>query len=250
MKGDESLFNSQADNMIKFFIWVSSINGRRDRMYTRVWVEQIFLHIQVLQARRKKGDACMIDCKTVGFFLKISKEIGEAWGKSLKREARKPHTSVRRVRRESLPSLALCFQPRSRPFVGCSRIARTWIRRNTDCLAVYVHELNCYFLTSSFNDRICQLCPWMSASLFVCSVPRHQPKITKAWTNQPPKFININIKHGKLNWRRFMPYLKFSLIATTSLPREQCILHSLHIEAGRITRPHSTFTSLLSSSMN
>ena len=26
-----------------------------------------------------------IDCKTVGFFLKISKEIGKAWGKTLTR---------------------------------------------------------------------------------------------------------------------------------------------------------------------
>ena len=42
-----------------------------------------------------------VDCKTVGFFfLKISKEIGKAWRKSLKREAREPHTPVRRVRRE------------------------------------------------------------------------------------------------------------------------------------------------------
>ena len=44
-----------------------------------------------------------------GFFLKISKEIGKAWRKSLEREARE--------RKASLPSLALCFQPRSRPFV-------------------------------------------------------------------------------------------------------------------------------------
>ena len=29
-----------------------------------------------------------VDRKTVGFFLKISKEIGKAWRKSLKREAR------------------------------------------------------------------------------------------------------------------------------------------------------------------
>ena len=34
----------------------------------------------------------------------------------------------------SLPSLALCFQPRSRPFVWL--LARTWIRKNTDCYAV------------------------------------------------------------------------------------------------------------------
>ena len=33
----------------------------------------------------------------------------------------------------SLPSLALCFQPRSRPFVWL--FARTWIRKNTDCFA-------------------------------------------------------------------------------------------------------------------
>ena len=34
----------------------------------------------------------------------------------------------------SLPSLAHCFQPRSRPFVLL--LARAWIRKNTDCLAV------------------------------------------------------------------------------------------------------------------
>ena len=41
-----------------------------------------------------------VDYKTIGLFLKISKEIGKAWSKSLKREAREPHTPVRRVRRE------------------------------------------------------------------------------------------------------------------------------------------------------
>ena len=35
----------------------------------------------------------------------------------------------------SLPSLVLCFQPRSTPFVWL--LARTWIRKNTDCFAVY-----------------------------------------------------------------------------------------------------------------
>ena len=33
------------------------------------------------------------------FFLKISKEIGKAWRKSLKREAREPHTPVRREKK-------------------------------------------------------------------------------------------------------------------------------------------------------
>ena len=52
-----------------------------------------------------------VDCKTIGLFLKVSKEIGKAWRKSLKREAREPHSPAWRVRREkknlALP-LLLC----------------------------------------------------------------------------------------------------------------------------------------------
>ena len=58
------------------------------------------------------------------FFLKISKEIGKAWRKSLTRAKRASLTPVGRVRRDkktlflaSLPSLTPRFQPRSRPFV-------------------------------------------------------------------------------------------------------------------------------------
>ena len=71
-----------------------------------------------------------VDCKTVGFFLKFSKEIGKAWRKSL--------TRVK-------PSLALCFQPRPRPFVWL--LARSWIRRNTDCFALW---FSCKFLEKKF----------------------------------------------------------------------------------------------------
>ena len=42
---------------------------------------------------------------------------------------------VSHARRACVPSLALCFQPRSRPFVRL--LARTWRRKNTDCFAVY-----------------------------------------------------------------------------------------------------------------
>ena len=58
------------------------------------------------------------------FFLKISKEIGKAWRKSLTRAKRASLTPEGRVRRDkktlflaSLPSLTPRFQPRSRPFV-------------------------------------------------------------------------------------------------------------------------------------
>ena len=80
----------------------------------------------------------LLDCKTVGFFLKISKEIGKAWRKSLTRAKRASLTRVcgacEAREKASLPSLALCFQFRSRPFVWLP--ARTWIRKNTDCFAV------------------------------------------------------------------------------------------------------------------
>jgi len=61
-----------------------------------------------------------LDCKTVSFFPKISKEIGKAWCKS-------PMHAKR-------ASLTLRFQPRSRPFVWL--LVLTWIRKNTDCFAV------------------------------------------------------------------------------------------------------------------
>ena len=77
---------------------------------------------------KTQGFKCwlILDCKTVGFFLKISKEIGKAWRKSLKRAKR-------------LASLqtflqTFFFQPRCRPFVWL--LPRTWIRKNTDCFAV------------------------------------------------------------------------------------------------------------------
>ena len=64
------------------------------------------------------GAYTWLDCKTVGFFLQISKEIGKAWRKSLTRAKR----------------ASLTRQPRSRLFVWL--LALTWIRKNTDCFAV------------------------------------------------------------------------------------------------------------------
>ena len=76
----------------------------------------IFQHQQTLESYVE----LLVDCKTVGFFLNISKEIGKAWRKSF--------TCV------SLSSLALCFHPDSRPFVWL--LVRIWIRKKTDCFAV------------------------------------------------------------------------------------------------------------------
>ena len=85
-----------------------------------------------------------INCKTVGFFLKISKEFGKAWRMSLQRAKRASLTRPQGVwgerQKTSLPILALCFQPRSRPFAWL--LARTWKRKNTDCFAVYSKNEN------------------------------------------------------------------------------------------------------------
>ena len=56
--------------------------------------------------------------------------------------------------RASLPSLALYFQPRSTPFVWL--LARTWIRKNTDCFAVYSVSIK---LNVSYHSPICSLTP-------------------------------------------------------------------------------------------
>ena len=87
----------------------------------------------------------LLSCHTISrlqnsrfFFLKISKEIGKAWRKSLTRAKREPQTPVGRL--ASLPSLTLGFQPRSRPFVWL--LTLTWIRKNTDRFAVYTIRVN------------------------------------------------------------------------------------------------------------
>jgi len=71
-----------------------------------------------------------IDCKTVIFFLKISKEMGKAWRKSQSASLTCPLA----VLLASLPGLALGFHPRCRPFVWL--LQHTWIRKNTDCFSV------------------------------------------------------------------------------------------------------------------
>ena len=58
------------------------------------------------------GWVAFVDCKTVGFFLKISKEIRVKCGVRVLR-ARASHAPIL----ASPPSLAVCFQPRSRRFV-------------------------------------------------------------------------------------------------------------------------------------
>ena len=61
--------------------------------------------------------------QTVVFFLKISEEISRAWRKSIMRA--KLYGLTRPT--ASLPSLALCFQPRSKPFTWL--LSRTWISK-------------------------------------------------------------------------------------------------------------------------
>ena len=85
----------------------------------------------------------MLDCKTVGFFSKSGKKslkrgVRVLWARSAQAtQARRACEA--RAKKPSLPSLALCFQPRCRPFVWL--LARPWIRKNTDCFAVYIYAI-------------------------------------------------------------------------------------------------------------
>ena len=84
----------------------------------------------------------VIDCKTVRFFLKSVAQDSDARkaseshmrtpiGRACEARERKKKTILFLA---SLPSLAYCFEHRSRPFVLL--LARTWIRKNMDCFAV------------------------------------------------------------------------------------------------------------------
>ena len=69
-----------------------------------------------------------LDCKTVRVFSQNCFSVAE---ESHMHEVCEPHMPV--------PSLALRFQPQSRPFVWL--LARTSIRKNTGCFAVYLDFL-------------------------------------------------------------------------------------------------------------
>ena len=72
--------------------------------------------------KRNATSLLKIDCKTVGFFF--SKSVKKLATRGVRvlcaRSARASHS--RRACEASLPSLAICFQPRSRPFVWLPRL--------------------------------------------------------------------------------------------------------------------------------
>ena len=83
-----------------------------------------------------------LQIKTVRFFLKSVAQDSDARkaseshmrtpiGRACEARERKKKTILFLA---SLPSLAYCFEHRSRPFVLL--LARTWIRKNMDCFAV------------------------------------------------------------------------------------------------------------------
>ena len=64
-----------------------------------------------------------LDCKTVGFFLEISKEIGKAWRKSLTRAKRASHGRVRLEKKNRLSPVSLSvFSLIPDLLFDCSRI--------------------------------------------------------------------------------------------------------------------------------
>ena len=79
-----------------------------------------------------------IDCKTVGFFLKISKEIRKVW-----REARESHTRVRQEKKNRIFSVS----PQSRSLFSAS--FQTFCLTARACLNTQKYGLFCSLLELS-----------------------------------------------------------------------------------------------------
>ena len=105
----------------------------------------------------------------------------------------------------SLPSLALCFQPRSIPFVWL--LACTWICKNTDCFAVY-----CLLLAESclwnlqFYLTYCILFPCVFFSPIqngrrLSSSPRPPPPFAKKFNNfKAVQTRTTKLSESSWNW--------------------------------------------------
>jgi len=129
-------------------------------------------------AKPARGVGRGVDCKTVVFFLKISKEISKAWRKSLARASHARDSLHRNLANgncpwlgdagnsieynvcktdspyflASLSSLALCLQPRSRPF--CSLGDRVGNSQNFFWYVVTrsFQRLTCYSQSKSHSN--------------------------------------------------------------------------------------------------
>ena len=126
-------------------------------------------------------NSSVLDCKTVGFFSKsVKKSVKRGvWGERKKN-----------VFLASLPGLALCFQPCSRPFVWL--LARTWIRKNTDCFAVYLCSEVC-------SLKCCQLYP----SIYISQIAIHSLQNGTQCSNNNRNYYDYDlfIYFGCSRWR-------------------------------------------------
>ena len=111
----------------------------------------------------------------------------------------------------SLPSLALCFQPCSRPFVWL--LARTWIRKNMDCFAVYLCSEVC-------SLKCCQLYP----SIYISQIAVQSLQNGTQWPNNNRNYYDYDyylfIHFGCSPWRI---HLQQNLTILTN-PRWMCCL--------------------------
>ena len=96
----------------------------------------------------------MLDCKTIGFFLKISKEVGKAWRKSNTHELHTPFSASF----QTFCVTAHAWPPQH--INGNSNLVRfgmnttTWIPKLRGC---FVFEIGCFFFefwVLRFRDRV------------------------------------------------------------------------------------------------
>ena len=73
------------------------------------------------KVKRIKRETQLVDCKTVGFFLKISKEIGKAWRKNLTRAKRASLTRPSGERKSVSPQSRSLFSASFQTFCLTAR---------------------------------------------------------------------------------------------------------------------------------
>ena len=133
-----------------------------------------------------------VDCKTVGIFLKISKEIGKAWRKSLARAKRARLTCLRRIFSVSPQSLSM-FSASFQTFCLTSRPYLNTQKYGLFCSLVFtLNRLWEKKLVFSSLDYI-----WIACmSMYIFSRQRASRAILsnffeKQWTQNHPQYLSI-----------------------------------------------------------
>ena len=136
-----------------------------------------------LSPRESEKNALSSRLQNGRFFLKISKEIGKVVRKSLKREAREPHTPVRRVRREKKPSISIASLSNVVYKVEDQKWVEVAVRQQSLCLLLeggVSRKCRGLRINCRFQNTVGQFYEWMDKlGKCVCCAYQKRRNVTK-----------------------------------------------------------------------